>query len=193
MVRIKLFLLFIIGATLGLVLALWTYNTIFVKTFEILRYNINTEWSGVELSMNRIVDQAINMEKMLIADKVKHDSAYFSTFIEIRGKFLGADTYDQRVELLDELEIKTNEMLAFYNPRYDLRAKKFSYIEWGMTTQQRILKYKDEVKKYNETVIDYNRKLKAFPFSLVADNMKLTAMPVAKESVIDAVQVAAEE
>jgi len=62
-----------------------------------------------------------------------------------------------------------------------------------MTTQQRILKYKDEVKKYNETVIDYNRKLKAFPFSLVADNMKLTAMPVAKESVIDAVQVAAEE
>ncbi len=192
MFKLKMYMLFIIGVAIGGAIGFIAYNMLFETEFSNLQRNIETDWDKVITNLNMTTDQVINLKKLLIQDKEKFDVKKFDEVISLRAEILGTDKWEERTELLNQIEEAMNRVIEFYNDRMDLRAKRFYYVEWGMLTDKYKEQYNEAKNEYIDEVHEYNVKLKRLPYSMIAKRKKLVEISQPEQSRITTVQVATE-
>jgi len=183
----------LIGFVIGGAIGWFYYNKLFDTYLAAMHKYIEQDWSKVEYYSNRATDQVIILKKMLVKDKVKFSRAMVNDVIDARAKVIGADSLEEKNEVLVELEKALNEVMIFYNKRMDLRNKRFGYIEWGMITIPYIEHYNDHKNNYIDAVADFNNKISRRFFKSAAKRKGYGPLPVAKQSYITAVKINTEK
>ncbi len=183
----------LIGAVIGVILSFFIFKGVFEAYLAMQRKYIDEDWSKVEYFTNRITDQVINLRKMLLVDKAKADYDKIDSIIDLRSRVIGGDTLQDKIPLMKELIISSEEIISYYNSRMDLRRKHFTYIEWGMATQPLLEEFNDSVNAYNVSADDFNGKIRIVPYSWIADLKKYKRLPLVKGLLLTSVQTATEE
>ena len=179
---IKIWIFFSIGALLGLVLAGYYFNFLFIKYVQVQRTYMEDDWVKVQYYANRVVDQAVKLKKMMESDKVKYDAAVIDDAVDTRAQMIGTNMVEEKINLLAKLEPQINRLIEYYNGRLDLKNKRFGYIEWGMITTQYLDEYGEHRERFVETVLAYNDLIARTIFRMAAKQAKLGPIPGVTEN-----------
>jgi hypothetical protein len=190
---VKIWIFFAIGATLGLVLGWFYFDWLFGAYVSNDRKYIDQDWVKVQYYANRIVDQAIKLKKMAVADKAKFDYTIIDDAIDTRSRMIGTNMVEEKIKYLAKLEPELNKLIEYYNSRLDLKNKRFGYIEWGMITTQYITEYGEHRERFVESVIAFNSLISKFPFKGVAKKHKFNLIPGVEENMFPEININREE
>jgi hypothetical protein len=190
---VKIWIFFGVGALIGGALALFYFNWLFGAYVSTQRKYIDQDWVKVQYYMNRAVDQAIKLKKMMTQDKVKFDSTIIDDAIDTRARMIGTNKTEEKIQYLIKLEPELNRIIEYYNGRLDLKNKRFGYIEWGMITTQYIDEYGEHRERFVDSVLQYNDLITRFIFKGAAKSRKLGAIPYVTENTFPEVKTNREE
>jgi len=113
----------------------------------------------------------------------------FDAPIDTRSLFLGSDTLEEKTNLLKKLEKEIQKVIDYYNVRMDLRNKRFAYIEWGMFTGKYMDEYIKYKNRYLDIAVEFNEKIKKFPFKGIAKKKGYKELPLIGENKIAKVKL----
>lgn len=190
---VTIWIFFGIGTFIGVVLAYFYFTWLFGKYVQTQRAYIDQDWVKVQYYANRVVDQAIKLKKMMVADNVKFDSTIIDDAIDSRSRMIGTNMVEEKIKHLAKLEPELNRIIEYYNSRLDLKNKRFSYIEWGMITTQYITEYGEHRERFVEAVIAYNDLLSKTMFKRAAKSKNIGLIPGVEENIFPEIKTNREE
>jgi hypothetical protein len=179
---VKIWIFCGIGMIIGLVIAVYYFNMLFIKYVQTQRTYMEDDWVKVQYYANRVVDQAVKLKKMMVADKVKYDPSIIDNAVDTRAQMIGTNMVEEKIKLLAKLEPEINKVIEYYDSRLDLKNKRFGYIEWGMITTQYLDEYGEHRERFVEAVLAYNDLIARTLFKMAAKQAKLGVIPGVTEN-----------
>jgi LemA protein len=159
--------LLIVGAILVIVILVpilylrGTYNSLVT-----MDETVKAAWAQVENQLQRRYDLIPNLVET-VKGYAAHEKDVFIKVTEARSKVAGASTIDNKIEANNELTSALSRLLVVVEQYPELKANtNFIRLQDELAgTENRI---SVERRRYNETVKEFNIKIRSFPINLIA-------------------------
>ena len=127
---------------------------------------VKASWAQVENQLQRRYDLIPNLVET-VKGYAAHEEGVFTKVTEARSKVAGASTIDNKIEANNELSSALSRLLVVVEQYPELKANEnFIRLQDELAgTENRIAV---ERRRYNETVKEFNVKIRRFPTNLVA-------------------------
>lgn len=127
---------------------------------------VNTQWANVESKLQRRYDLIPNLVES-VKGAMKQEQEVFTAIADARAKLAGAGTTSEKVEASNELEGALSRLLVVVENYPELKSNQnvTALMDELAGTENRISTERD---RYNETVKEYNRKIRSFPTNILA-------------------------
>ena len=134
-----------------------------------LAENADQQWANVETVLQRRYDLIPNLVES-VKGAMAQEQEVFGQIADARAAMAGASTVDEQVEASNQLEGALGRLLVVMENYPELRSNEnvTRLMDELAGTENRI---SVERGRYNETVADYNRKIKRFPTVIIAGMM----------------------
>lgn len=154
----------IVGAVV-LVALLYTVslNNKLVEAHE----NVDASWAQVENVLQRRYDLIPNLVNT-VRGYAEHEKSLFTEVADLRSRWAGAGTKDEKIAAASGLEGALGRLMVVVEQYPDLKANQnFLALQDELAgTENRIAV---ERRRYNDAIQSYNRTVRRFPSSIIAD------------------------
>jgi len=136
-----------------------------------LEENINGAWSEIDNQLQRRSDLIPNLVAT-VKGYAKHEKEVFTQIAEARAKLAGAKTVGEKAEGYNQLDTALSRLLVVVERYPELKANvNFIRLQDELSgTENRIAVAR---KRYNDSVKNFNTRIRRFPASIVANMMNL--------------------
>ncbi len=134
-----------------------------------LSENVDKQWANVETVLQRRYDLIPNLVES-VKGAMAQEQEVFGQIAQARSAMAGATTVDEQVEASNQLEGALGRLLVVMENYPQLRSNEnvTRLMDELSGTENRI---SVERGRYNETVSEYNKKIKKFPTVIMANMM----------------------
>ena len=134
-----------------------------------LSENADQQWANVETVLQRRYDLIPNLVES-VKGAMAQEQEVFGQIADARAAMAGASNVDEKVEATNNLENALGRLIAVVENYPELRSNDnvTRLMDELSGTENRI---NTERGRYNETVAEYNRKIKRFPTVIIAGMM----------------------
>lgn len=137
------------------------YNSLVSKTQA-----IEGQWAQVETQYQRRFDLIPNLVES-VKGMMKQEKEVFETIAEVRTRYTGATTVDQKAKAAGEVESALGRLLVIMENYPQLRSSEnvTQLMDELAGTENRVAV---ERRRFNDLIRDYNTTIKKFPGNLIA-------------------------
>jgi LemA protein len=153
------------GLVLLVVFYLWSlYNSLVTSKTQ-----IEEAWSQIDVQLKRRADLIPNLVET-VKGYAKHEKGVFENVSKARSALMGAKTLGDKAEASDMLTGALGKLFAVAEAYPDLKANEgFVQLQKELSDTEDKVAYSRQY--YNNTVMDYNLKIRVFPNSLMAKQL----------------------
>lgn len=158
----------LIGVIVLLVLYVWSlYNGLVT-----LKMHIEEAWSQIDVQLKRRADLIPNLVQT-VKGYAKHEKSIMTAVTDAHKAMLGAQTMAAKAKASDVLSGALGKLLALAENYPDLKANDgFIQLQKELSDTEDKVAYSRQY--YNNSVMEFNTKIKLFPNSLIANNLGFT-------------------
>jgi LemA protein len=131
-----------------------------------MREEVKSAWAQVDNQLQRRNDLIPNYVRT-VQGYAKHEKEIFQSIADARSRLMGAKTINDKIQADTALSSSLSRLLLIVENYPNLKANEnFMRLQDELAgTENRIAV---ERKRYNDTVMDYNKKVQVFPRNLMA-------------------------
>lgn len=151
---------------LGVVLVIGIWSMSSYNSLVVMNETVDTQWSQVETQYQRRFDLIPNLVAS-VQGSMKQETAIFTAIAQARQGYAGARTTNEKVAAAGQMESALGRLLVITENYPVLKSNENvqSLMSQLEGTENRV---SVERMRYNETVKEYNIKVKSFPGSMFA-------------------------
>ncbi|MDO7977317.1 LemA family protein [Oceanotoga teriensis] len=145
----------------------WYFST--YNSLVNLNESLDSNWAEIENQLMRRADLIPNLVNT-VKGYASQEKEIFTQVSEARAKLIGAQTTDETMKAAGEMNSALSRLLAISESYPELKSDKvfIQLIDELSGTENRISVSR---KRYNDSIRDYNSKIKRFPTNIISGNL----------------------